>query len=233
MAGESIPGVALPFNVPVPRWSYDLQFAPGSFDQFLEEAREYGRDVVFTADHYMGKAADVIAREGNDTLIFEADDEALRFLASLPESMEKWTTAQKDAWLAYEQRLMLSVSVGAVIFDYEVKNADEDEGMERELLTVTRGGMVELSRVPRPAFTEAIMTFGEEIAGVTKTTTCRVVLLERREGELVEFSYEPLPAPEPPPVIAPMSQSPADIVPNHRRIDRALRANREVIPNVQ
>ena len=181
-----IKGTVIPYNVIADRIYYTVEFQEGAFDQFIEEQREYGRDVCYADDHML-EASQVIAREANMTLSLSSDSSGFHFEVVLPEDMEKWTTAQRDAYCAFEQGLLNQVSGGVEIYDYVEQNEED----EKPHVIVTRAGLRELSRVPLPAYTGATAGFR-----LVDGPQVLVSLQENKDGKYVEFSYKPSPKPE-------------------------------------
>ena len=158
-------GLLLPFGVKVDRHWYTLMFDDGSFDEFLGEIREYGRDISWmTADHRIEFRA-MVAREGNGTLSFTTDAAGLHWLADIVEAGDDPgpTQAQVDLLASIDQKLGLCVSAGVLMHDIEWHNLDEDD----EYAAVTRASLYEMSSVPLPAFLEATVrtSFGMVDAG--------------------------------------------------------------------
>ena len=190
MAGHQFAGTAVPFNETVDRGYYTIEFASTAFDDFVATSRPYGRDVVFADDHTSAASA-VIAREANGTLGFTTSPTALMFAAELPEDEDAWTTAQRDAQMAREQRLMLSLSAGVAVVSYEITEPSDDNDLLMPHLTVSADAyLVELSRVPRPAFLDAQIDFADSTAAKNDDQVpCAVWLAEpAAAGTLVELS---------------------------------------------
>lgn len=153
MSRYKISGVATKLGKKVDRGRYfKLEIMEGAFDKFLSGDRgnnPMSQDVILTTDH-MIQAHTILAREGQDTLVFKLQGkDKLVFNAEI-ETGENSTSMQRDVASSIKQGNLSQLSVGLIPIKYMWNLEDEDnpvyevhEASLRELSILPYGAMGE------------------------------------------------------------------------------------------